>query len=681
MTPPANACPYQWRGYTQPWDFSKKSRCTEILPTTEVRSYLPVPYLAVPYVPVPYWGYPLGSPVGWQPPARARPVRASFSAQQEALLQTGFDLLKKKPGDSLQIARQLNKTVPHTITVYNLEARALVELGRYEESLAVLDRLSGDCKELPYLRIVRARALQGMSRLDEAEAELRGMYENSSRTPKHKKINGLALSRVLERMGGKKEREAWVILTEVRQCLAAGPDRACDDQEVELTLVRYLQKMGGRGNLHRALNIVTHLRQKKADNRPDTPCKDVKIEMGLARVLQDLGGHDLQKAYTIWFDLHKKTAASTDDTGRHNREIELGLAICLGKMPRPESKTEALTRLTSMRQRAAGNRVNTPCDDKEIELALAKVLQERGGSHNKEQVLTILTRLRQQAARGRPDTPCCDRTIELALGRYWQMQGGSENEHKALTILTALRQRTTGASADTPSHDRRIEIALGSALSQMAGPENLHKALAIFTRLRPLSGAKDQHTPCDNQDIELPIAICLKELHDWPAFDRWNRERPLFPGNHEIDLIQSIRYFKEFLAQSRCHKPRPELLKEALRHAQNAVDRSESFDPSSLSQLGHCYRALCCYPPALCQQNFGLKKSAAELKKCAQDCFEKAQQIDPKRADQSKDQLWRQWERDWLNDVNKQPCAASKEMAVKCCLQLTEPHSEQEPSL
>ena len=595
---------------------------------------------------------PAGRPDHRQPPAVPRLVRETLSDQQEAQVKKGFDLLRKTPAYSLEIARELHKTAPNTVSVCNLEARALTELGRYEEVVAVLDRLSCEYKAQPCLRMSRGRALQELGRFDEAEVEFRGLYEHHSRTPKRKKIHGLALGRLLQHMGGKREQEALMILTQVRRQLAGKPDSACDDLEVELALSRLLQQMGGRKHWHSALAILTHLRQEKAGNRANTPCDDRNIEMAVARVLQDLGGKNVQKAHTIWLDLHQKMP-------RH-REIALSLAISLNRLATPDSRREALTQLTAMRQRAAGNKVDTPCDDRGIELALAKVLRDLGGLPNRAKSLAILTRLRQRAARGQPDTPCADRAVELALGKYWEEEGGHDNQHKALAILTEQRLRANGGRADRPSNDRGIEIALGSLLARMGGEENLHKALAILIPLRTLSGSKDQQTPCDNQEIEFPIAICLKELHEWQQFDRWNSERPRFES-HEIELLQSIRYFREFLEKDTCHKPRPELLQKAFRHAQIAVDESHRFDPSSLSQLGHCYRALSLYLPAARQQVFGLKASDAEIYRCSRGCFDEAAQLDPSRKNQDKDELWRQWERAWREQVKEPPWQRSKE--------------------
>ena len=641
MIPSTNSPPPQSETYTESYSVSEKG-CHK-WQTVEPRQRCPQKSTDVPKE-----GADLGSPSGGQ-----RSLRASVSEQQEVLLKKGFELLQKKPGESLQIARELLKTVPNAVGGHALQARALACLGRYEECYALLDRLPSALKQRITLRKTRARVLAEMCRFHEAEAELRDLYANHSHTQQHKKTNGLALGRVLERMGGKKEQEALEVFTQVRQCLATQPDSPCDDMEVELTLVRHLQKMGGRGHLQRALDILICLRRKKADNRPDTPCNNVKIEMNLARALQQLGASHLQKAYTIWLDLYQQTP--------HNREIELGFAICLSKMATTESRQEALTLMTALRQRAAGNRVDTACDDKEIEVTLAKLLQDIGGSRNREQALAILLRLRQQAARGRPDTPCCDRGIELALGGHWQLEGGHENQQKALAIFTELRQRAGSGRADTPSNDREVEVALAILLSQMGGPENQHKALAILTHLRTLAGSKDRQTPCDNQDIEFPIAICLKESHDWQAFDRWNRQRPRFEDVHQLELILSTRYFREFLMEDTYDKPRPDLLEKAFRHVQRAVDDSDQSDPSSLSQLGHCYRALSHCTSAVRQQLFGQQASAAQIGKRSRDCFDTAARLDPDRRGHHKEPLWHEWEQAWRDQVKPPSCDLANE--------------------
>ena len=348
-------------------------------------------------------------------------VRAAVARPQEALLQKGFDQLRKAPGDSLTIARQLLNMYPST-DGYDLEARALVELGRHQECLAILDQLPAHQKSLIRLRKIRGRALADLRRFDEAETELRDLYENSSRTPKQIKTNGLALGRILERMGGKKQQEALQVFTHVRQCLATQPDSPCDDPEVELTLARHLQKRGGRVHLCCALNILTHLRQKKAGNRANTPCDDQKVEIALARVLQDMGGKNVQTAHTIWVNLHQRRPG--------HRECALGLAISLNQLANPQSRREGLTLITALRQRIAGNKVDTACDDKEVELTLARLLQNIGGSGNTGQALAILLRLRQRASRGEPDRPCDDRAIELALGAIGNWRAATTTSRK-----------------------------------------------------------------------------------------------------------------------------------------------------------------------------------------------------------------------------------------------------------
>ena len=667
MTPSTHALPYKGGAYRAPCDFSQKvcsdrewqvvqgrSRCTaNVTARQQSRSA---------------HGRPSGVP---------RSVRAPLSDQHEALLQKGFGLLKKTPDDSLAIARQLLKMVPNAVPGYDLETRALTILGRYDESLAVFERLPDGHKKRPNLRMTQARNFAELGRLHEAVVELRDLYENHSRTQIQKKINGLALARTLQRLGGKKDQEALVILTQIRQQLAGKPDTACEHQDLEMTLARHLQKMGGARHLHSAFNILTALRREKAGNRPNTACADRKIEMALAVLLEDMGGTNMQKAHTIWSTLQEQASANTEGSCEYDREIALGLAICLNKMAEPERKKEGLVLLTSMRQRAAGNKANTPCDDKDIELAFGKALQYAGGSHNRHQALTVFTRLRQRAAGGQPDTPCHDKSIELALSKCLQLEKNRENEHKALTVLIELRKRAADNRAATPCGDRDIEIALGTLLLQMGEEDDLQQALAIFTRLRSLYGPKDHKTPCDIQEVELSLAYCLTQLHDWPAFDRWNRERPRLQSAHEIELVQSIRYFTEFLTQDSYRKPRPDLLEKAFRHAQIAVDRSGRFDSSSLSQLGHCYQALSHCTPAARQPIFAMKASTEELDRCSRDCFDEAARLDPNRRRQHKDQLWRQWERCWLEQKKETPC---KEAVAQPCQQPTAPQSQQEPS-
>ena len=623
-----------------------------------------------------------GRPDRRQPPAVSRSVRATLSDQQEAQVKRGVGLLKKAPQEALAIARMLHQMVPNTISAYELETRALLQLGRYRECLAVMERpLCG--RASASLRMTRGRALQELGRLDEAEVEFRTLYERYARTAQHKKVNGLALGRLLQRMGGQREQEALALFTQIRQLLAGAPDTPCEHYDVELTLARHLQHMGGRAHLHKALGILTGLRRTKAGNRPDTPCADRSIEIALARLLEDLGGEHGKKAYTIWVALQHKIPRKRDGKAGHDREIELGLAISLNKMATPESRTDALALLTAMRRRAAGNKANTPCDDRDIELVRGIVLQEMGGLHNREQALAVFTRLRRRAAAGRPDTPCADKAIEQALSRYWQTEGGRDSQQKSLAILTEIRKKAAGNRVGTPCDDKDIELALGILRIQMGGEENLKQALAIFTRLRTLCGSKDPHQPCDNKDIEFPLAGCLTQLHDWPAFDRWNRERPLLQGTHELELIQSIRYFTEFLIEDHGTKPRPELLDRALRHARVAVEKSGGLYSANLSQLGHCYRVLADSPYQPDIDIVGLKVARQEAIQCAQDCFDKALQIAPQRADRSKDQLWRQWQRAWLTQVKEVPLERFQEA---CRVrdpypQGRAPQSEQELSL
>ena len=634
---------------------AKKSFNRGSLQTVEVRPHLSV------FSPV----SAKGRSGPWRPPPEYNPVGGSLVAQKKTLLQKGFDQLKKSPENSRETAHTLQKMFPNEVRGYHLEARALAELGRPQECLAVLDRPPCNRKHEPCLRITRGRALQELGRLEEAETEFRILYEHYSDTAEHKKTNGLALGRVLQDIGDRRAPQVLVIFTQLREQLAGKPDTPCDDPDIELALARHLQKMGGTAHLHSALDILTCLCKKKAGNRLAPPCDDSHIEMALARVYEDLGR--LQESLAILTDLHQRLP--------NDRKINLSLAIAWHQEGSPESRKKALATLTALRKQSAGNRADTPCNDKKIELALGRVLQAMGGAHNTEQALTIFTRLRQQQARGQPDTPCGDKAIEQTLSRYWQSQGGRENQHKALTILTDLRQRAAGNRAATACHDRDIELALGTLLSKMEGPENLRKALAIFTHLRTLSGSKDEQTPCDNQEIELPVATCLTELHEWQAFDKWNSERPRFEDRYEIELIQSIRYFAEFLSRDSRQNSRLDLLEKAFRHAESAVDKSDCLDPASLSQLAHCYRILGHWPSATRKRVCGLYSSKEQINSCVRNYFAQARRLDPNRRERSHDELWRQRERDWLKRV-EQPCKKASRSHERC-QPPTAPQSEQ----
>ncbi|WP_196221126.1 hypothetical protein, partial [Sansalvadorimonas verongulae] len=76
----------------------------------------------------------------------------------------------------------------------------------------------------------------------------------------------------------------------------------CEDKEIELTLGRHLQLMGGTDNLRAALAIFTQLRTRAAGGarlrtraaggRVNTPCDDKDIELALGRHLQLTGCPD-----------------------------------------------------------------------------------------------------------------------------------------------------------------------------------------------------------------------------------------------------------------------------------------------------------------------------------------------------------------------------------------------------
>ena len=60
------------------------------------------------------------------------------------------------------------------------------------------------------------------------------------------------------------------------------PDTPCNDKDIELTLGRHLQLMGGADNLEQALAIFTRLRSRAAQGQENTPCNDPEIELTLA---------------------------------------------------------------------------------------------------------------------------------------------------------------------------------------------------------------------------------------------------------------------------------------------------------------------------------------------------------------------------------------------------------------
>ena len=64
----------------------------------------------------------------------------------------------------------------------------------------------------------------------------------------------------------------------------------CNDKDIELTLGRHFQLMGGMDNLEQALAIFTRLRTLAAGGRANTPCNDKEIELALGRHLQLMGG-------------------------------------------------------------------------------------------------------------------------------------------------------------------------------------------------------------------------------------------------------------------------------------------------------------------------------------------------------------------------------------------------------
>ena len=678
-------------------------------------------------------------------------------------LAEAFSQLKLNPDKALKRARQLKKhhlsTGQNNLSVLrnicHLEARALVQLKRHEECLTFIAGLAPALSAANRMRLTQVRALQETGRLAEAEVICRDLYDRYADTAKYIKLYGLALGRTLQVRGHPEDlKEAEVIYTVLRQRLAASPDSACKDKEVELALARLLIQIGGAANHQRALPVLrefrqhlaasrgrkegppyrdreielalgillqtigteenlqealciflalrqraaygkanspcsdkaielalgrcygqlggeenlkkglaiyTRLRCMAAGNKPDTPCNETDIEMTLARNLQQLGGKDnLQKAVVILDHLYRRLTAEKNLPFGELKPIVLSLAVTLEMTGSCENRERALALLAALRQQVLGDQVATLCGDREIELVHAIILQGAGGSENSQKALAIFTELRCQAAHGVPDTPCNDRSIELALSRCLQHKADRESQHKALAILLELRKKMADDRADTPSHDRDVELALGGLLMHMEGQENLEKALAIFIRLRALSAKKEGRVPCDNPAIEFSVAHCLTQLQRWQAFDRWNSERPRFEGSHEIERVQSIRYFNEFLMEETSRlRPRPELLKKALRHAHAAVEKSHHLDASSLSQLGHCYRAIA--RSLYEQETFGLQASKKQISSRAHDCFRKAGHLDPNRTSQSKDQLWRGLERAWFKQVQESPCDQSQE--------------------
>ncbi|WP_196221222.1 hypothetical protein, partial [Sansalvadorimonas verongulae] len=120
-------------------------------------------------------------------------------------------------------------------------------------------------------------------------------------TPCHDKEIELALGRHLEAMGRADTLKAALdIFTRLRtraagwarlRTRAAGGrvNTPCDDKDIELTLGRYLQTIGGKGSLEVALEIFTRLRTRAAGGRVNTPCDDKDIELTLGRYFQIMG--------------------------------------------------------------------------------------------------------------------------------------------------------------------------------------------------------------------------------------------------------------------------------------------------------------------------------------------------------------------------------------------------------
>ncbi|MCY4472236.1 MAG: hypothetical protein OXC07_05365, partial [Kistimonas sp.] len=271
--------------------------------------------------------------------------------------------------------------------------------------------------------------------------------------------------------------KALAIFSRLRTRAAKGKvDTACDDKNIELTLGRHLQIMGGADNLDRALAIFTRLRTQAAKGLPNTPCDDKEIELALGRLLQIMGGTaNLERALTIF---------------------------------------------TRLRTRAAKGRENSPCDDMEIELAFGHHLQIMGGKDRLKQALAIFTRLRSRAAKGQVDTPCDDKGIELSLGscflkmEMWQSFDELHFEKRLFQgfepqLLLSLRSfnELLGVMTITPEH-----LTPEHLTPEHLTPEHLTllgKALGHAALAAEASGGTN--ASCLSQ-----LAHCFRLLSFWP---------------------------------------------------------------------------------------------------------------------------------------------------------------------
>ncbi|MTI12558.1 hypothetical protein [Sansalvadorimonas verongulae] len=101
----------------------------------------------------------------------------------------------------------------------------------------------------------------------------------------------------------------------------------CDDKEIELTLGKHLQIMGGADNLKTALDIFTQLRTRAAGGQVNTPCDDREIELALGIHHHVMGGADnLKTAQDIFVRLRTQAARGKANTPCEDKEIELCLA-------------------------------------------------------------------------------------------------------------------------------------------------------------------------------------------------------------------------------------------------------------------------------------------------------------------------------------------------------------------
>ncbi len=172
----------------------------------------------------------------------------------------------------------------------------------------------------------------------------------------------------------------------------------------------------------------------------------------------------------------------------------------------------------------------------------------------------------------------------------------------------------------------------------------LQKALTIFQRLRA-HYSEDESTPCNDKVVELALANHYIELKDWYQFDQMQLDEKGFTGP-EVDLSISIRYFRECIYSFQ-DKEVPELLNKAIHHAEVAIEKSQSLDASSFSQLGHCIRIVEALPASYTFLIDKLKQY------CSNYLFDKANKLDTNRKDQPKDEVWRDAEHAFLERLSR----------------------------